>query len=380
MAVGWLAWQLTGSGTWLGILAVAEVAPAIVAGPVAGAMGDRANRVRIMLLAQSVSMCVAVTLSLLALAQELDIVLLVILVTIKGFAIGCNQPNRLALVPRLVDRSQLTTALALNSIAFNVARFVGPVIAGVAIGMGGAALAFAFNAVSFLVFLAVLLSVPRDLGEPSGDGSEPGGFLATLVEGCRFAAGHQTIAVTLLLLTALGLGVRSYVELLPGFAESVFGQAVGGLALLASAVGVGAVCGGLTLAGRTSSKSVVRGLTWPPLAACASVLLFATSDTLALAVCWAAGAGFFIAVSSISAQTLIQLTVPEQFRGRVMSLYGLLFRSSPALGALAIGAISEFAGLGPPLAAAALLSALACAALSRWQGALLADLERKRES
>lgn len=376
VTVGWLTWELTGSGTWLGVMAAADLCPTILIGPIGGVLADRFNRVRVMLGTQLVAMTLAIALCLLAWRDWISIELLVALVALNGLIVSINQPNRLALVPRLVPKSQLTTALAINSIAFNLARFIGPAIAGAAIIWGGAAAAFGFNAVSFIIFLAVLVRIPRQLGDPQTGQGKRRPFFAAVTDGLRFAAGDRTIGTVLILMTALGIGIRPYVELLPGFAEGVFGQGPDGLAWLASAVGAGAVTGGLVVAGQNTPHAVVRALKLPPVLASVCVVFFATSGNVAWAVACAALAGCFIAIASISAQTLIQLVVPENMRGRVMSLYGLLFRSAPAIGALIMGVFSDIFGLGPPLAMGAILAALVSGLLWRRHGRLLATLER----
>jgi len=359
VAVGWLTWDLTGSGAWLGIVAVADLCPAVIVGPFAGALADRVNRLRIMRGAQLLAMLQAIALSLCSILDWMTIELLVVFVALNGLIVGVNQPNRLALVPKLVSRGRLATALAVNSIAFNLARFVGPAVAGWALVTGGPALAFALNALSFLYFFAVLGTLPSPLGEPGALGPVERSFLAAVGEGLRFAARDEVIGPVLLLVALLGLGVRPYVELLPGFADQVFAKGVGGLAGLASGVGIGAVVGGLAVAGRSSPRALLRGVMIPPALASLFVLLFAMSQNYPMALICAALAGTFISIGSISAQTLVQLTVAEHLRGRVLSLYGLVFKSAPAVGALAIGILADFLGLGIPLALCALFAGLA---------------------
>ncbi len=375
VAVGWLTWDLTGSGAWLGVVAVADLCPAILVGPFAGALADRINRLRSMRAAQLLAMAQAMTLCLITLLEWMSIEVLVVFVALNGVIVGVNQPNRLALVPKLVTRGRLATALAVNSIVFNLARFVGPAIAGFALVAGGVSLAFALNAVTFLFFYAVLRTLPMGLGEPIARTAEGRSFLGTVGDGFRFAAGDGIIGPVLLLVTLLGFGVRPYVELLPGFADQVFAKGVGGLAGLASAVGLGAVAGGLAIAGRSSPSVLLRGVMIPPALASICVLLFAAGPSYPVALLCAALAGTFVSIGSISAQTLIQLAVAEHMRGRILSLYGLLFRSAPAVGALSMGVLADSIGLRPPLALGASLSGMAIVLVWRQWGRVETRIE-----
>jgi len=215
----------------------------------------------------------------------------------------------------------------------------------------------------------------RAAQKPMARTAEGRSFLGTVGDGFRFAAGDGIIGPVLLLVTLLGFGVRPYVELLPGFADQVFAKGVGGLAGLASAVGLGAVAGGLAIAGRSSPSVLLRGVMIPPALASICVLLFAAGPSYPVALLCAALAGTFVSIGSISAQTLIQLAVAEHMRGRILSLYGLLFRSAPAVGALSMGVLADSIGLRPPLALGASLSGMAIVLVWRQWGRVETRIE-----
>jgi predicted MFS family arabinose efflux permease len=285
--------------------------------------------------------------------------------------IGFNQPARLALVPDLVARDSLSTAVAVNAVVFSLARFVGPALAGVLMVTAGTGAVFAANAASTLAFLAVL---SRIRGRGGGEGGRrAGSLLGSVAEGLRYAARRPGIATVLALMLALSLGVRPFAELLPGFAGRVFGGGAETLALLASTIGLGAVVGGLWLAQRGDAPGLARiVLASMALAACA-VLGFAASASLWTALPSAAVAGFALTTSGVGSQTLLQMAVDGAMRGRVLSLYGLLVRGGPALGALAMGAASELVGLRWPVAAGA-LAMLALSGLA-WRARVARALE-----
>jgi MFS family permease len=147
VAVGWLAWTLTHSGTWLGLVSLADFLPVLFLSPFAGVLADRRDRVWIIRITQLCGCVQAALLALLVATDTITIELLFTLVLLLGIASGISQPARLALVPSLVDRTSLASALAINSVVFNLARFIGPAIAGVVIAEIGNVSAFAANPV-----------------------------------------------------------------------------------------------------------------------------------------------------------------------------------------------------------------------------------------
>jgi len=260
----------------------------------------------------------------------------------------------------LVGREDLSSALALNSVVFNSARFVGPALAGVIIVAGGVSLAFAANAVSFLIYLLVLMVLdvaPVTMKERTGRS-----LLSEAGDGIRYAFSHTGIAPILLILVMTALFVRPYTELLPGFADRVFGRGVDGLALLFSANGLGAMAAGFWLIQRgtiTGLSSIVVGNL---LVMAFALLAFTSTDIFWLAWPFLVISGFSLVVQGVSVQTLIQTAVAGEMRGRVIGLYGIVARGCPAIGALVMGGLSERFGLRWPLAAGAIM----CLVLWLW--------------
>src|SRR5437762_9006148 len=165
IAIGWLTWQLTESGFWLGVIAFADFFPVILVGPIAGAAADRWDRLKVVKISQAISLLQATALVALTASGHINIGLLVALTAFQGFIVAFNQPARLAMVPYLVPEADLASAVAINSVIFNLARFVGPMLAGLAIVWSGVAAAFAANAISYVPFL---LALARIRGIPAG--------------------------------------------------------------------------------------------------------------------------------------------------------------------------------------------------------------------
>ena len=358
IAIGWLTWELTGSGLWLGIVAFADFFPVMLVGPIAGAAADRWDRLRVVKTSQTVSLAQATVLFGLTASGHMTIELLVGLTAFQGFVVAFNQPARLALVPSLVARADLASAVAINSVVFNLARFIGPIFAGFAIVWSGVAAAFAANAISYVAFLVALarIRVAPTVVESANRRS----LAADLGEGIRYTATHPGIGALLVLLIALGVGGRPLNELLPGFAADVFHSGAEGLSILAASIGGGAILGGLWLGQRAHSS----GLTWIVLGsslvgALATILAVAT-DHLWAAVPAVVVFGFCMSTGGIAIQTLIQLATDRSMRGRVMGLYGLIFRGAPAVGALGAGLASAQFGLRWPVVFGALLVIAVC--------------------
>jgi len=357
ITVGWLTWQLTGSPLWLGIIAFADLFPAVVVGPLAGAIADRRNRLRLMQITQALSCIQAAILFVLSVTGVLDILALALLSLFLGTITALNQPARLALIPSLVEPRHLNSAIGINSVIFNLARFIGPAIAGVIIANGHVSWVFALNALSFAFFLFILLRLK--LSTTSSPPREHKRFFTDLADGLSYAARHQRISEQLLLLIIIGIGARPIIELLPGLAAAVFQGGPQTLALLTSTFGAGAIVGGLWLAGRDTRGNLSDIVHVAAFVLAAALFLFVATPSLWVALPAVALIGLTMVITGAGIQTLLQLDVDADMRGRVLSLYGLIMRGGPAIGALSMGWLAEYFGLRLPLAGGAVIVALA---------------------
>ena len=351
VAVGWLTWQLTGSAAWLGIIALADMAPALLLGPIGGAIADRVDRKRLAVIAQLISMVQAALLALLTLSGLIDIWLLLGLTLLLGVNVSFWGPVRLAMVPDLVPREDMATAVAFGSVIFNSARFIGPAIAGPIIVWGGVGPAFVVNALSYLAFLAALMVIELPLG--AADRGTRRGILRDAGAGIGFAVRHRGIGPLLALLLAGGVLVRPIAELLPGFAEAVFARGAGGLAIMTSAMGAGSLVASLWLASRGPAARYGRIVLASGVLMGLALLLLAATQNFVVGVVAVVLAAVGMSLNGIGCQTLLQAAVPDAMRGRVLSLYVLLIRAAPGVGALVLGLAAELVGLRWPVAVAA---------------------------
>ena len=346
IAAGWLAWTLTESAGWVGAVAFADLFPCILIGPFAGAAADPWDRMRVMKIGQVLGFGQALLLAVLYGAGLLSIWPLFLITLFQGFVTGGLQPFRLAITPRLVEKEWLNTAIAINSVTFNLARFVGPAVAGLLIAIGGLGMTFAVNALSFLVFVVALnlvrLSPYR--APPSGKS-----FLADIAVGLRHAATMPGVNAIILMTVVSGLCVRPVLELLPGWAAQAFNGSSSDFAALTSAFGIGAIIGGLWLATRQGARGLAGIVVWSNIGMCATLLGFAVCTRVWMALPLAVVTGIFLVSAAVAGQTLAQILVPDELRGRVLSVLGLVMRGSPAIGALVIGIASDHFGMRLPL-------------------------------
>jgi len=372
ISVSWLAWELTHSTLWLGFVAVADLMPTLVLSPLAGVLADRVDRVRLIWLTQVLAMTQGGVLALLTYFGLISIGTLFALTLVLGAVNAVNQPARLALIPNLIDRTSLPAAVAINSLVFNSARFIGPALAGPIIEHGGFALAFATNAVSYLAFI-VALSRVKVSADASASERERRALWSDTVAGYVYAMRHPGIGRMILLFAVACLSVRGFIELFPGFADVVFGR--GGPTWLMATLGLGAMAGGLFMVRRPGIQGLTALIIGHTFLVAGAVLGFTATSNYWFALGCVFVCGFSMITTGISAQTLIQSAVDPAMRGRVLGFYGMLFRGGPALNAVLLGWLSSFLGLRLAVA----VGALVCLAYWAWarlrQEAMEAALE-----
>ncbi len=352
VALLWLVWQMTGSGFWLGVLATADMLPILFVGPFAGVAADRWDRLKQTRLSQYILATIAALYGILLIAGQLHLGILMALTVANGCFIAINQPARMAMVQSLVQRADIGTAVALNSVNVNLARITGPAIAGIMMVHLPVAWVFLVNAALTIVF-ATLLHMVRVAPEPPRPRS--GSVWRQIWDGVVFAVKDVGISRLLFLLFLGGAGVRAIQDMFPAVAERNFGAGSSGLAFLTSGMAVGAVTAGITFGVTASLAPLARrvAVSWGVGALALAVLSVSNSPWLDVPV--VAIVGYCVTRGVIGTQTFVQLRAPDLMRGRVLSVHGLISRGSPALGALATGWAFDRVGLTPPILATAIL-------------------------
>jgi MFS family permease len=332
-AMGYLVYELTEDPFKLGLMSFAQAVPELLAGPLAGAYLDRIDRRKVLLVTQTIFVAAMIAILLLLLADAVEFWhLLVIGVTI-GTVAGFDWPARLAVVPALVPRSDLQSAVALNSSAFNGARITGPTIAGWLISWFGVAWCYAYSVVTAIPFVITVFRTKEIGGAERGKPAM--GAMATLIEGYRYIWAHKTIRSLLSVdIVPIALGM-SYVTMAPAFVREVLDLGGGGLGLLLAANGVGSLTGTLMVAAlsnyRHRGRLVIAGVG----AFGVLMMLFAWTSSLWLSLPAIAMLGLVIALYGTMNDTLIQTTVDDAYRGRVMAAYSMFWGLTPIGGLFA---------------------------------------------
>jgi len=362
IAVQWLTWQLTKDPFWLGLIAFADFCPNIVMAPLAGALADRLERLPAIRLYMWISGSIATALAVLVLTGAITIELLLLLVVLNGTAMAFNYPVRLSLIHSLVGRAALTSAIGINALAFNVARIGGPALAGVIISQWEVGPAFAFKAVADVIFIATLYRIRLAARESTPERQPLGQIPAEIMDGFRYARSHPGIGPLLVILIVTAVCARPVNDLYAGFADDVFGRGEVGLAWLTSMLGLGGLIGSVYLANRDSVEGLTALLVKSVAVFVVSLIAFTATDIFWFALICTGFSGISVVIVGVAEQTLLQAAVASEMRGRMLSLYTLIARGFPSIGALIMGALASFAGLRWPVFGGAVI----CLGLWAW--------------
>ncbi len=358
IALQWLTWQLTHSPTWLGIIAFADFFPNILMAPLAGALADRVDRLQAIRLYMWISGVISLTLALLVINDAITMNLLLGLVLLNGTAMAFNYPVRLSIIHAMVPHEALTSAIGISAVTFNIARIGGPALAGFLILHWGVGPAFAFTAVADVLFIIALYMVSLTAQKKTRESSSLRAIPGEIMDGYRYARSHPGIGPLLLILVATTLLARPVNDLYAGFADDVFGRGADGLAWLTGMLGLGAFIGSIFLARLGSAQGLTRVLVAAVLIFAISLIGFTATDIFWFACICTAFAGLSVVSIGVAEQTLLQTSVDSAMRGRILSLYTMIARGFPSIGALIMGYIASFVGLRAPVLGGAVLCLL----------------------
>ncbi len=366
----WLVLELTNSPFRLGLVNALQWTPMLFFSFVGGAIVDRVPKRRLIVATQTALTVQAFVLGFLVWSETAQYWHVAVLAFLLGVVNTADIPARQSFIVEMVGPEDLINGIALNSAEFNAARVVGPAVAGLLIGRFGMAPAFFLNGVSFLAVIVALLTVQAEgLPKPRGGTS----MAQEISEGIRYALASPRVSLILSLVMALSMFVLNYNTLVPLLARDVLHQDASGFGLLMAAIGGGALVGAIGLA--------VLGQGRPPLALVVVPALLASTATLALAVVRHFGlaafilllVGIFQTLFLASCNTTLQLGVPGEMRGRVMSFYAFVFAGITPIGSLLMGSIAQSFGVPLTYAAGGGLGVLCVAGLAAgWRSRLRA--------
>ncbi len=352
VAMSWLVYRLTGSALWLGVATGAQQLPMLFLSPIAGVWADRTNRRKLLVFIQSLAGAQAFTLAALTFAGLIHVSHVIALALLLGTLNAFETPTRQAFLLELLENKEdLPSAIALQSMLFQSARFVGPSIAGVILAAYSEAVCFLINGVSYFAIIAAY-AVIRVRPRPPPARVR---WVEELASGFRYAFGFLGTRRLLLLLVAMGLFGAPWSSLMPVFTAETYGGDTRIYGFLISAVGVGAASGTLFLALRASVRGLGRIVAATSITAGVALAAFALSSTLWISLALLAVFGFGLVVTAASSNTILQTVADEDKRARVISIYVMSFLGMAPLGNFVAGATADAIGAHRTLLACGLL-------------------------
>ena len=345
MTIGWIAWDLTSSATFVGFIAFVNFAPAMVTGPLFGVLVDRMRITQVAKLTQILLLIISLGFYLFFTFGILDEILLSFLSFLSGLVTSAHNPVRLSLAPRLVDRTSVASVVSIVAINFNLARLTGPAIGGWLIAGWGISSALLVQTVCYLPFIfTISLLRPRERSSSTTE-NEP--FIAALQNGIRHALSNTLIRQAFLVTVLYAFLIRGTLEILPVIADGVFSRGATGLGLLTSSAGFGALVAGVT---KAFTPSQMTG-ELPKFALANALLGIGLLPLIGLSSSWdltlfcISYLGFSGTLAGISVQTAIQMDLDDDFRGRIMSLWTMASIGATATGAIILGGLTDHIGI-----------------------------------
>jgi len=341
VAQAWLVLSLTNSPLRLGLVGSLNFLPVLLFAIVGGAVADRLPKRRLLVMTQSLLGCQTLALALLVVTGRVRYWHICVAALVWGIANTVDLPVRQAFVVELAGRADVTSAVSLNSAAFNAARIIGPAAAGLLIARAGVAPAYFINAGAFVVVIVTLLLVrargappPRAIGTTLGH---------EIQEGVVYALRTPRIVILLAVLFVVSITVFNYSIYVPLFARQILGRGPEGFGLLMASVGVGAVGGALTLGALRAPSLALLFVTG--FLSCAGLVVMSTVDRFGVAAVVLFALGWISVMVVAGCQAALQLAAPDRLRGRIMSLHTFIYGGVFPFGAFTFGSISEHCGV-----------------------------------
>ncbi len=376
LAIGWMVYRLTDSAFYLGLVGFAGQIPALFLGPLAGVFADRMNRRNILILTQTLPMILAVLLTILTFTNQITVNYLLVIVVFNGIALAFDTPFRHAFLLEMIgDKKLLANGVALNSTLVNTARFIGPTLGGILIAAFGEEICFLINSISFLGVIIALLAmrVEKTIRQHSGNS-----VLAELREGFVYTYNDKPAFYMILLVTVTAMFGLPFQSLLPVVARDILHGGSSLLGFLTGAVGAGALTGAFFLASRNTYKGIPKIIAFSAISFGIGLILFSLSRFTALSIGILYVSGFGMIAQFTATNTLLQHTVAEEKKGRVLSLYSMSFMGFTPIGSLILGSLSSKIGVPHTLMISGFLCLIAGMLFSRKLGIIHHELSEKK--
>lgn len=339
IAQPWLAYSLTKSPFLLSLIGTLQFTPVLIFSLFAGVIIDKFSKKRILLFTQSASLIITLILAILVWKGKIQYWHILVMSTALGIVNAIDMPSRQSLVIELVGKEDLMNAIALNSMAFNIARIIGPALAGVVMGYAGVAVCFFANSISFaavLISLFFIKPIPA-VGKPKANSN----IIEEIKDGLKYIYHKDILLYTILVMAIVGTFAPNFNVLVPIFAKEILKQNEAGFGILMSFMGFGSFLGAMFIATLSKSgpqKFIIYIL---PLIVGALLIIIGYTNIYLITGIFLAITGFFFISFSSSANSTLQLNSSNEYRGRVMSVYTLVFAGSTPLGNLYAGLFTE---------------------------------------
>lgn len=360
LATSWLVYRLTGSALLLGVVGFSGQIPTFLFAPFAGVWVDRLDRRKVLVVTQTLAMLQSLALAVLTLARHINIHEIIWLSAFQGLINAFDMPARQAFLVQMVDDKQdLGNAIALNSSMVNLARLLGPSLAGAVIALSGEGYCFLIDGISYLAVIASLLAMRLT---PEEAKRITGSMLVQLKEGWTYVSGFAPVRTILLLFALVSLMGWPFTVLMPIFAGTILKGGPHTLGFLMGAVGIGALVSAISLALRKTVLGLGRMIPISTGAFGVALILFGMSRILWVSLLLMLVCGFGMMQQMAASNTIIQTIVEDSKRGRVMSFYAVAFVGMAPFGSLFAGALAH--AIGAP--STVMLSGACCIAGAGW--------------
>ena len=335
LAIGWHAWQLSESPVVVGLVSAVQFLPVIVLTPFLGVFVDQIRAQTGSVVANALMGTVAAVMGVVTLQGLMTTELLVILALTQGVITSYYTPTRLALLPDLVPTRLFQSSVAIQAICFNLSKFVGPGLAGLIIAAWGIGWSYLINAISYL---PVILSVSMlRIDYTSKPARKKGPYLERLKEGINYARAHPQIRMAISLALAGAFFGRGLTEIMPAFVAMVFEGGSTALATMMAGSGVGALIGSFAMSTQLVQQRLPSVMAFGCFGVVTALTMFGFAHSLPFGVLSIGVLGLSTTLVAVGSQTLVQIRVDDQLRGRVMSLWTLVGMGGPAVGGLVCG-------------------------------------------
>lgn len=349
MTFGWLAWDITGSASFVGLIAFLFFAPTLLVGPLFGVLIDRIRVQYAAVVTQSLLLVLTITLYWAYNSGHLNPAFMIGLATFSGLITSAHNPIRMSLAPRLVDARAIGSVITIVAISFNLARLTGPALGGWIIAIWGISTCLIVQVIGYIPFIFALSVLTPRQGDPRKTKAEP--FLAALATGVHYTIADPVIRRAMMITAIVAFVVRGSLEILPVVADGIFERGAAGLGILTSAAGFGALIAGLirAISPGQSSERLPRAPLIIAVIGMALIPVFGHSTSWDFTIALIMWLGFAATTTAIAMQTTVQIGLSDELRGRVMSLWTMTSMGMAAVGVFVLGVLTDQLGFATTL-------------------------------